>query len=285
MPSRTVVIGAAGFVGSAVAERLVQLGGEVLRIARRDIDLQSPAATEKLAQLLRPTDTCVFVAARAPCKTPQMLADNISMMAHFCTAYSTIRTDHVVYVSSDAVYADSDAPLTELSVKAPESLHGVMHLARERMLQDTVGEHALTILRPTLIYGLRDPHGGYGPNAFRQLAEQKKDITLFGEGEERRDHIYIDDVAEIVARVVQNRSIGTLNLVTGEVHSFREIAELVVELYGRASVIKSSPRKGPMPHRGFRPFDNAALRAAFPDLRLTLLRDGLRRVYAEWLEG
>ena len=48
-------------------------------------------------------------------------------------------------------------------------------------------------------------------------------------------------------------------------HSFRDIAEQAVALSGKRSAIKGSPRSGPMPHNGYRPFDIAACRKAFPD--------------------
>ena len=57
---------------------------------------------------------------------------------------------------------------------------------------------------------------------------------LFGEGEERRDHVYIDDVAEIIARALKHRSVGALNIATGEVHSFRDLAEQAVAISRQA---------------------------------------------------
>lgn len=98
---------------------------------------------------------------------------------------------------------------------------------------------------------------------------------LHGQGEERRDHVYIDDAAWIVTQALLMRSKGVLNIATGEVHSFREIAEKVVALSGRAIEIRSSPRNGPIPHNGYRPFDIAACRAAFPNFRYTPLQEGL----------
>ena len=124
------------------------------------------------------------------------------------------------------------------------------------------------------------PHNGYGPNRFRRLAADGRDIVLFGAGEERRDHVHVDDVAELVVRVLQHRSFGALNIVTGEVHSFMEIAQATAEIAGKAVAIASSPRQGPMPHNGYRPFDNAACRQAFPDFRYTPLHEGLRKAAA-----
>ena len=99
---------------------------------------------------------------------------------------------------------------------------------------------------------------------------------LFGQGEERRDHVSIDDVAEIVVRVLMRRSQGALNIATGEVHSFRSIAEMVAAFAPQPVAINSRPRIGPMPHDGYRPFDISECRAAFPDFRYQPLAEGLR---------
>jgi nucleoside-diphosphate-sugar epimerase len=198
------------------------------------------------------------------------------MMENVCKALATASPRHVVYVSSDAVYRDSKTPLTERSCAEPSSLHGAMHLARELMLQSVVSA-PFAILRPSLLYGASDPHNGYGPNRFRRLAAAGKEIVLFGEGEERRDHVYIDDVAELIWRVLARRSQGILNVATGEVASFRQIAERVAAMATPAVAVRGSPRSGPMPHGGYRPFDIAACKAAFPEFRYVSLDEGLSR--------
>ena len=53
-------------------------------------------------------------------------------------------------------------------------------------------------MRPTLIYGKKDPHNGYGPNKFLRKISSNQNIDLFGKGEERRDHVYIEDVVEVI---------------------------------------------------------------------------------------
>lgn len=274
-PERVVVLGAAGFVGKAVVARLERDSVPLLALGRGEVDLLSADAAERLGALLRPTDAFVAVAARAPVKNADMLVENMIMARAMARALSAC-VSHVVNISSDAIYADSAGPLTEKSSAAPESLHGVMHLAREVMLRGEV-QAPLAMLRPTLIYGPGDPHNGYGPNRFRRQAAQGEGIALFGEGEERRDHVYIDDVAEIIVRVLYHRSAGSLNIATGEVHAFREIAEHVVGLSDRANGITGTPRSGPIPHNGYRSFDIAACRAAFPDFRYTSLREGLAK--------
>ena len=137
----------------------------------------------------------------------------IEAMAQALTAQPVA---HVVNIGSDAVYADSMDPLDEASCASPGSLHGIMHLAREVMLGDAAGDTPFASLRPTLIYGADDPHNGYGPNRFRRLAAEGHDIVLFGNGEERRDHVWVEDVAELASRMVQHKSQGVLNAATGD---------------------------------------------------------------------
>jgi UDP-glucose 4-epimerase len=280
VPARVVVAGAAGFVGNAIAARLERDGVAVLRLARRDIDLLAPDAAERLAAVLRPDDVFVAAAALAPCKTADMLRDNMILAAALVKAAAGAGVAQVVNIGSDAVYADAAAPLTEQSVTAPDNLHGVMHLAREVMFRSAL-DRPLVTLRPTLIYGAGDPHNGYGPNRFRRLAAKGEPIVLFGKGEERRDHVLIDDVAELAARVIYRRSVGVLNAATGTVTSFREIAEAVVRLSGRAVPICETPRTGPMPHGGYRAFDIALCRSAFPDFAFVPLAEGLARAQRE----
>lgn len=279
-PARVVVMGAGGFVGGALVARLARDGVPVLALGRHEVDLLDDDAAERLAAMLRPDDAFVAVSALAPCKNSEMLVKNMVMAHAMVQALVTSPVAHVINISSDAVYADSPGPLTESSCTAPGTLHGAMHLAREVMFRVEVPA-PLAILRPSLLYGEADPHNGYGPNRFRRQAQRGEDIVLFGDGEERRDHVFIDDLAEIVARVLWRRSKGEINVATGEVHSFRDIAEHVVRLSGKAVAVKGSPRSGPMPHNGYRPFEITACRDAFPDFRYTPLQEGLARAQRE----
>ncbi len=277
-PDRIVILGAAGFVGSALKNNLDTHRIKVEPLTRAEIDLLDEHAGDQLAGRLRESDTLVIISAKAPCRNASMLEQNIRMMVAVGGAIEKVPPTHVIYVSSDAVYADSTEPLHEASPAAPESLHGVMHLARELMLKDSVS-CPLAILRPTLIYGADDPHNGYGPNRFRRLAAAGEEIVLFGEGEERRDHVAVEDVAELIRLIAMHRSRGILNAATGSVASFRQIAEFIGELFGGAVAISGSPRQGPMPHGGYRPFDPAATTAAFPEFTYTPLLDGLKRIH------
>ena len=276
-PERVVILGSAGFVGNACTQRLKTMDIPVLELPRTELDLTDSKSGDLLADLLRPNDSLLFVSAKAPVKTESMLIDNLQMASTVCYAIRESPPQHLVYISSDAVYADSDEPLDESSCAQPGSLHGIMHLAREVMLKNA-WQGPLCFLRPTLIYGAEDPHNGYGPNRFIRLAQKGEEIVLFGEGEERRDHVWIQDVADLTCRVLCHQSTGVLNIATGEVASFREIAEQITRITSCSSKVKGTSRSGAMPHNGYRAFDRTTTELVFQDFTYTFLSDGLRQI-------
>jgi len=273
-PERVIILGAHGFVGKATAENLAHDKIDSVLVGRQEIDLLSDGAAAELEQIFRPTDALLVIAAKAPVKNSAMLLENIQMMNIICQALPKSPVNHVVYVSSDAVYGDLPVPLTESNPTAPSSLHGAMHLSRELMLSSVV-DGPLAILRPTLIYGAADPHNGYGPNSFRRLVEKSENIVLFGKGEEQRDHVFIGDVAELIKRTLNYRSDGILNIATGDARSFKQIAEIINNAAQNPVDIIETLRKGPMPHNGLRPFDATSTLTAFSDFRYKKIEQGL----------
>lgn len=273
-PQRVVVIGAGGFVGGAIVGELWTRSIPVLPLTRRELDLTKPDAAAVLAGLLAPDDSVVMVSAVAPAKTVGQLMANLRMAEAVCAALAQRPIDHLVYVSSDAVYADDANPVTESSRCAPSTLHGMMHAARELMLRSSTSAPA-AMLRPTLIYGAADPHSGYGPNRFRREAEKGGPIRIFGEGEEKRDHVLVDDVARLAVLILMHRSAGALNAVTGVSTSFHDVAHATARLFGPQMRVESLARQGPPPHLTHRFFDITACLKAFPTFRFTPLSAGL----------
>ena len=276
-PSRVVIIGGGGFVGGAIGDQLAADKVPILALTRKELDSLKPEASATLQRLLRADDSVVFVSALAPTRNNAMLIDNLRMAEAVCAALAAQPVAHLAYISSDAVYSDDADPVTERSCQQPSSLHGAMHLAREIMLRTTL-KLPLAILRPTLIYGAKDPHNGYGPNRFRRLAAKGEAITLFGDGEEKRDHVLVDDVAALASAVLHYRSKGVLNIATGRSASFREVAEMVVALSPRSVEIRGTPRQNPITHRHFGITDGVK---AFPGFHYVPLREGLARVAKE----
>lgn len=274
-PERVVVLGKAGFVASTAIDVLKRDGIVVEALGAGDLDLTSDGAGDVLARHLLGSDVLLFVSAKAPCKDTPTLMENFKMAEAVHLALQEQPVSQVVYVSSDAVYPANANPIDESTPAAPDSMHGMMHAAREMMVKQAT-EAPVCILRPSLLYGAADPHNGYGPNRFRRLASQGQNIQVFGEGEEMRDHVLIDDIAALIALCITHRSDGILNAVTGQSISFRDIAEKVVSLFDTPVEVQGTPRQNPITHVHY---NNMAVTSAFPQFRFTALADGLRKTH------
>ncbi|MEA2223324.1 MAG: UDP-glucose 4-epimerase [Solirubrobacteraceae bacterium] len=280
-PARTVVVGSRGFVGSAVLAHLGALGWPAEGVSSADVDLTAEGAGAALASRLREDDAVVFVSALTPDrgKDAATLERNVRMARHVAEALIERPVAQLVNIGSDALYDDDANPVREGSCASPSSLHGAMHLAREVILVDAcrIAGVPLVLLRPSLLFGPGDTHNGYGPNRYVRTALSGGTIKLFGEGEEQRDHVFIEDVARVVAEVLGRGSAGVLNVATGTSSSFRAAAEIAVELGGGDAAVEGSPRQNPITHRHF---DTAATQAAFPGFAWTPLREGIERMAA-----
>lgn len=273
VPERVVIIGARGFVGNSLVSALESKGISVLPVIRELMDLSEISSVENLIKLLKPSDTVVILAAITPDKArglPPFLL-NLAIVGNLCKVFERVSLAHVVYLSSDAVYPMGTGLVNEETCAQPPDLYGMMHLAREMMLASTLTV-PFAILRPTLIYGAGDTHNSYGPNRMRRMAHKEGQITLFGEGEETRDHIFIDDVVALIQRVLDHRSTGTLNVATGRSISFASLARMVAKQFRKPVTINFLPRQSMVTHRHF---DISALVLAFPDFVFTPLEVGL----------
>jgi UDP-glucose 4-epimerase len=279
-PKHAVVIGAGGFVGSTIVAELGKAAIATAALTRKDVDLLAADGAERLKARLSPEDAVVFVSAIAPAKTAAQLVANLRMADAACAAFRDVAPAHLLYISSDAVYADDANPVHERSAIAPSTVHGMMHAARELMFR-TEYRGPFAVLRPTLIYGAGDPHSGYGPNRFRRQAAKGEPITIFGEGEEKRDHVAVEDVGRLAVRILRHASTGALNVVTGVATSFHDIAHMVAAQFDPQAEVKSVPRPGPRPHLLHRFFDITDCYKSFPDFHFEPLASGLTRVHRE----
>jgi UDP-glucose 4-epimerase len=278
-PARVVVLGGRGFVGGELITGLKQAGISTLAPTRVDLDLGAADAGDRLAVILSPSDSVVLLAAVTPDKGRgvEPFMANLAIGAATARALERVTPAHVVYFSSDAVYPMDAGRVSETSCALPPDLYGMMHLAREMMVR-AASRAPMAVLRPTLLYGAADTHNSYGPNRFRRAAYKESRIALFGEGEEMRDHLFVDDVVGLTLLVLRHRSSGVLNLASGRSISYAELAGKVAARFERSIEIAGTPRQTPITHRHF---DITALHRAFPAFRFTPLDEGLARAQRE----
>lgn len=281
-PNRLVIIGSRGFIGSHLSKHAAVQNWNVEQVSSQEVDLTSKTSIAALISKIRKDDSVVLVSALTPDKGRDRatLIKNIEMINNFCEAIEGSACAHLTYISSDAVYNEVDHLIRETSHCNPLSFHGVMHITRERMLQAMAQQKNLPLLivRPSAVYGPGDTHNSYGPNRFIKTALQQKEITLGGQGEEQRDHVFINDLVASVCDLISNQSVGVLNIVSGKSTSFAEVANLIAEILGNDLQVKYTPRQAPITHRHF---DVTARMEHLPRRTFTELKSGLTQTIAE----
>ena len=138
----------------------------------------------------------------------------------------------IIYLSSARVYGEDVAYLEKISEYTPvqpKTYYGISKYAAERVLEKICTDNGinLVILRPPLVYGKDDLSQGYGPTGFTYKVVNSEEIILWGDGSEFREFIYVDDIGNIVSRLVNSNYNGILNLVSGTSYTFKEIGSLL----------------------------------------------------------
>jgi nucleoside-diphosphate-sugar epimerase len=274
---RIVVLGATGFVGSHVVARARNAGCDVVALASSDIDLADPSSKQALAALLLSGDTVVHAAAIVPAKSAADVSRNLLMTQTVVDALAGVEIAQLVVVSSDAVYGSESGVVDDESPCSPDSLHGVMSLARE-MVCSEVSTPVLTVVRPAAIYGKGDTHNSYGPNRFARQALDSGEITVFGAGRATRDHVMIQDVAEVIYRAIESRQAGVINVASGHSISFIDLAGLVRDAGPNGGrIVVAGSETSPT----YRTYDISELNRRFPDLVPIAPAEGVALMIAE----
>lgn len=274
-----LVLGHSGYIGSRVAAALAERGHDVVGRSLPPLDLTLDESVEALTDLLDPEGAVIVCAAikKQLGDTPEIFARNMAMTLNVGRALAARPVKRVVYFSSASVYGE-DVPhpiISETTTPQPTSFYGIGKLAAERLILKMAGPQAsVAIVRPALVYGPHEPAYYYGPSGFLRKALAGEPITLWGDGEERREFIYLDDIVELTTRLTESDVTGVLNVVSGTSYTFAEALAAIARLTGRQPVVSSRPRsKDKVDHQ----FDNARLRQALPGFRFTDLEGGLRR--------
>ena len=278
-----LVLGSQGFIGKNLIQALKKSDFKVEAVSSKDLDLTDPACVEPLVAKIKACDHLVMLSCLTPDKGKgrDVLLKNILMAKHVCDALShQDKHPQVIYFSADAVYDFEHSLIGEEIPASPIDTYGAMHRTRELMFLEEV-PNQLAIIRSTLVYGPGDSHNSYGPNRFRREALTERSITIFGEGEDTRAHIFIDDLVKLTVLILQNNSLGVLNGATDESVTFGDLAKLVAELFDKQIEIKKKPRAALPNHRYF---DASRCYEAFPGFTFTPLKEGLAKTYQKMIE-
>jgi nucleoside-diphosphate-sugar epimerase len=201
--------------------------------------------------------------------------DHITMMSNVARYLSSQTIRKVVFVSSDAVYPMAESPIDERTPVRPIGAYPVAKYTSERLMEMCAadGNTALLIARPSAVFGPGDTHNSYGPNRFVRTVIAEHSVRLFGEGEELRDHLFVDDLVRILCDLGIADTTGIVNVATGTSRTFGSIVEVLRRLTPEPFEVINAPRNGEITHRRF---DIAQLAESVPGLYFTPFEGALR---------
>lgn len=256
-PKSALVTGAAGFIGSHVVEALLGAGARVVGVddlstgqrvnldgASRSpsfelevLDIAGPSAPGELARLARRLAPDVVVHLAAAVDVRQSVADpvrdariNVLGTLAVLDAARLGGARRIVFMSSGGALYDARAqlPATEGSPVLVGSPYAASKAAAELWLALYEREYGIawTALAPANVYGPRQsPHGEGGVvSIFGDRLMRGEPVTIYGDGRQTRDFVFVSDVAAAVLSAASRPGAGRINLGTG-------VETTVLELY------------------------------------------------------
>jgi UDP-glucose 4-epimerase len=265
-----LITGAAGFLGSALANRLAWEGQQVRglddlstgdpRVLSPDVLFTRGDVSDrpKLWTLLQDVDCVYHLAARVSVPESVMYpreynAVNVGGTVSLMEAMHDVGVRRVVLISSGAVYGDQQTqPLRESAIPDPRSPYAVSKLAAEYYVR-TIGDLwkiETVSLRVFNAYGpgqhIPASHPPVIPNFLRQ-AMRGSTLIIHGQGKQTRDYVFVDDVVE--AMVAASTAPGLDNLVinvgSGKETGTHELARFVLEATSKNVEVIENPRTDP----------------------------------------
>ncbi len=288
--SHVLVTGAAGFIGSHTADRLLAAGFQVTgvdnfrtgrrtnlanaltsnRFALHESDITAPGALDALVGSVRP-DAIIHLAALVSVQESMNNPDlNYALNVHATHLVAEAARKHgvrrIVFASSAAIYGDTtDLPIREQTEKAPISPYGSAKLASEAILLGHGAAFGFTVRcqRYFNVFGPRqDPASPYSGviSIFDRRYRDGKPVTIYGDGQQTRDFISVHDVARanMLAATQPDIASGAANICTGRATSLLDVVAVFQKHYPQAAApTHAAPRGGDILHSRGTP-DNAA---------------------------
>jgi len=265
-----LITGAAGFLGSNLANHLVREGHQVRGLD--DLSTGDPQALSpevlftrgdvndrpKLWTLLQDVDCVYHLAARVAVPESVLYpreynAVNVGGTVSLMEAMRDVGVRRVVFISSGAVYGDqAKQPLKENAQPYPHSPYAVSKLAAEYYVR-TIGALwgiETVSLRVFNAYGpgqhLPPSHPPVIPNFLRQ-AIRGGTLVMHGDGSQTRDYVFVDDVVNTMIAAATAPSIDNLviNIGSGRETSINELVQLVMEVTGTKIEVISNHKNDP----------------------------------------
>lgn len=234
----SILIGGSGFVGTRLGAHLAGLGERVLNLSRHQpgdsvsgvdfakIDFENQEAVAHFS-FPRTGSLVILIGQIGPEFDPE--SDRRALRTIIEIANTQAEPMKVLYCSTALVYGNSDKPAQESDPLQPIEPYAKHKAENEVLLKNSLAErHQLGILRLSNVFGDTRSRGFVSLIMNRFLAPKAEVFRINGDGNQERDYIYVDDLAEAIAHVKTGlKGWDTVNVATGESRTLLSVLDAV----------------------------------------------------------
>jgi GDP-L-fucose synthase len=300
---RVFVAGHRGMVGSAIARHLAKRRCDVVTAERRQVDLVRQDAVERFMETAKP-DVVVVAAAKvggihANSTYPaEFIYENLMIGTNVIHAAFKAQVKKLLFLGSSCIYPRlahqpmSEDELLSGPLEPTNEWYAVAKIAGVKLCQAYRRQYGVDFISvmPTNIYG---PGDSYHPEnshviaaLLRRFHEAKSAdrprVSVWGTGTPRREFLFVDDLADACAFVLDHYSAEAhLNVGCGEDVTIAELAGLIADVVGyRGGIVYDTTRPDGVPRKLL----NVSRLTALGWRARTPLREGLVRTYRSFLD-
>jgi len=281
-----IVLGSTGFIGKNIISSLNKHQIKNSGFGSLDVDLTKKASIKFLSKKITSDTTIIFAAAitRQNGDNLENMKKNIAMAINVAEAFKISKPKQCVYLSTCDVYGFPKKTITEETKCSPQTFYAKAKYSSELTLTSVCKEidAPLLILRYNGIFGPGQINTQYGPNRFILESINDNSIMLWGNGEEKRDLVYVKDLAEIVVRLIAKDKNGIFNIATGKSLTFYELAKKVIKILNKDIKIENRERTSALFNQYF---DNSKLTSELPDVKFINLNKALKNTLNWYLRN
>jgi len=284
MLRRALLLGHTGYIGGRLfaALRRRRPDMDVLGHSLGSVDLTREEQVASLAAMCNCETVLILCSGikKQYGDTLEHFQQNVAMAVNVARLVSEHPVGRLIFFSSAEVYGEgvhNTAIMEETPVQAT-TYYGLAKFVSEGVLRKAITDAtSLAVLRPPLVYGPGEQGSYYGPGGFVRGAYRGDPITLWGEGDELREFLYVDDLVNITIRLMSVEWSGVVNIASGDSRTFRELLDLIAAEATLPVSIATRPRTKPKVDQRF---VGSLIRRLMPEVRFTSLEDGVRKVFA-----
>jgi len=282
--SKLIILGHTGFLGKSLMSYFQgkKTFKSIIGLSSKDADLTDSTHLTRIADECGKHVTIIMCAAIKSDEgnSLETFQKNIRMAENIAYLADTCEMSKMILISSNAVYGvhmnhkiiSEDTPLY------PDTYYSLSKYVTEKLLQMAYEgkEKKLVILRPSTLYGPGETITPHTPSGFLNTYLNGSTVTLWGDGSELREFVFINDIVQLVAKIIESGFSGCLNIGGGKPRSYKDALDVISKILNKEIFINSKPRTTEPVDKIY---DLSLIYNLFPDFQFTSLEKGLELTY------